>query len=550
MASFSIVKTKFTFWLMPLSIWLHYISYEAVRAVAIAMISSEAAGFHEGSGYRWVVRLNVPVSACLFYSYSFWKRFYGVQRTVRLSNFTICCILVLMGILFVNNEAALAGKFGQAANVLFHIWSQAYCSLHASYEWGFILDHYYYANGRMAPSGKGNDDYEKRNMVVVVGSLCSLASVFGSFILYQIEGQIGALLVMAVVCSLLSWGVSEWAYASLAEREAAREREERRRLAVSEKDSGEETRHLSFVAKNVRLLKECWALLSGHRTVALLLGEALGHQATSAILLHMFHEALRVLLATDDAKAYATGNLFMAVNVVACSLQMVVMPSLLSGDSMPYVLMAVPLVVLGGCLSGTLFTRQGQGQPSLVAALVPFASMKVVEYAVKISANEMVFLSLEPEARYLGKDLVRLFGIKIGKFVSQQVLALAISSYSYDYSAGAGAGAGGGGDNGAPSVSTLASWGSKAALVWFGLMFLLGSHLRVRGRGRRAGSGINSEQAEAEKAPAASATPVTRSRSRSRSRSGSRRMGDMRKRTRSKGKGKGKGKGKEAYKQS
>ena len=77
----------------------------------------------------------------------------------------------------------------------------------------------------------------------------------------------------------------------------------------------------------------------------------------------------------------------------------------------------------------------------------------------------------------------------------------------HSYSAGAGAGTGtgtgaGGGDNGAPSVSTLASWGSKAALVWFGLMFLLGSHLRVRGRGRRAGSGNKREQGEAERTSA------------------------------------------------
>ena len=59
MAKFSFSATRGVFWVMPMSVWLHYISYEAVRAVALAMISSEAAGFHYGSGYRWVVRLNV-----------------------------------------------------------------------------------------------------------------------------------------------------------------------------------------------------------------------------------------------------------------------------------------------------------------------------------------------------------------------------------------------------------------------------------------------------------------------------------------------------------
>jgi hypothetical protein len=205
--------------MMPLSIYLHYISYEAVRSVAMAMISSEAAGFVEGSGFQWVVKLNVPFSALILYSYSFCQRYYGNKWTIRCSNALIIVVMVAMSWLFVYNHQLLATPWGQAANVLFHIYSQTYCSLHASYAWGFVLDNYYYANGRAEPAdaiAMREGDDEKGNMVVIVGSFASLSSVLGSFVLYYLKGSIGVLLLMAIVCSSLSWAQAEVANAIMA----------------------------------------------------------------------------------------------------------------------------------------------------------------------------------------------------------------------------------------------------------------------------------------------------------------------------------------------
>jgi hypothetical protein len=191
-------------------------------------------------------------------------------------------------------------------------------------------------------------------------------------------------------------------------------------MAKLAKDAGD-TANLSVWEKNGNLFRECWALLSSHTTIQLLLLESVMHQATSATCLHMFHESLRVLLHSDGAKAFVTSNFFMTVNIVACTVQMLVMPKLLSGRNMPYVLLFIPAVCAAACLAGTVF---GDHVSPLVASLAPFGALKVVEYAINTSAMQIVYMKIPDTQRYLGKELVRLLGTKLGKFTSQQVCVL------------------------------------------------------------------------------------------------------------------------------
>ena len=58
----------------------------------------------------------------------------------------------------------------------------------------------------------------------------------------------------------------------------------------------------------------------------------------------------------------------------------------------------------------------------LIATMFPLGTLKVFEYAVKTSAIEMIYMPMSHEERYLGRELVRFFGQKVGKWVSQQAL--------------------------------------------------------------------------------------------------------------------------------
>jgi ATP/ADP translocase len=68
---------------------------------------------------------------------------------------------------------------------------------------------------------------------------------------------------------------------------------------------------------------------------------------------------------------------------------------------------------------------------SLVVPVTPLVVLKVFEYAVKTSAIEMIFMPMSNEIRYLGRELVRFFGQKVGKWLSQQALSVTVTFVSF-----------------------------------------------------------------------------------------------------------------------
>jgi hypothetical protein len=85
----------------------------------------------------------------------------------------------------------------------------------------------------------------------------------------------------------------------------------------------------------------------------------------------MFHDGLRLGVPLDSERAVLVGRFFASVNIAACVLQIVIMPSVLSQSTLPQVLSAIPLIVLAIVVCGFVY-------PCLLSVMVAFGALKVL----------------------------------------------------------------------------------------------------------------------------------------------------------------------------
>ena len=63
--------------------------------------------------------------------------------------------------------------------------------------------------------------------------------------------------------------------------------------------------------------------------------------------------------------------------------------------------------------------------PSLLTIMFGFGALKVLEYSIMTSATEMIYMPMNHEQRYLGKELIRFFGHRMGKSAAVMMLSAA-----------------------------------------------------------------------------------------------------------------------------
>ena len=120
----------------------------------------------------------------------------------------------------------------------------------------------------------------------------------------------------------------------------------------------------------------------------------------------------------DSERAVLVGRFFASVNIAACFLQIFVMPHVLCISSLPKVLRSVPLIILGIVIFGYAY-------PSLLTIMFGFGALKVLEYSIMTSATEMIYMPMSGEQRYLGKELIRFFGHRMGRSFAVMILSAA-----------------------------------------------------------------------------------------------------------------------------
>jgi ATP/ADP translocase len=104
-------------------------------------------------------------------------------------------------------------------------------------------------------------------------------------------------------------------------------------------------------------------------------------------------------------------------------LQCFIMPSVLSNKTLPKVLSAIPIIIFTIIIGGYIY-------PSLLTIMLGFGALKVLEYSIMTSATEMIYMPMNHQERYLGKELIRFFGHRMGKSVAVMILSAASAHFN------------------------------------------------------------------------------------------------------------------------
>jgi len=90
-----------------------------------------------------------------------------------------------------------------------------------------------------------------------------------------------------------------------------------------------------------------------------------------------------------------------------------------------------------------------------------FGSLKVLEYSILTSASEMIYMPMGQDVRYLGKELIRFFGHRMGRSVA----SLALSTLTAHFR---------------PITTTQSMWCGSTIVLWLTTMCGLSLHLWTR----------------------------------------------------------------------
>lgn len=109
-----------------------------------------------------------------------------------------------------------------------------------------------------------------------------------------------------------------------------------------------------------------------------------------------------------------------------------------------------------------------QHDPSLWVLAAAFGSAKVMDYSLRGVVNEMVYVPLDFESRFMGKEIIGVFGNRFGK----SGMSLFLSGLTFYY--------GGGG-----TMASLTKISSVASLLWMSFAWRLSDCIPSKEEGQR-----------------------------------------------------------------
>lgn len=186
-----------------------------------------------------------------------------------------------------------------------------------------------------------------------------------------------------------------------------------------QKSSEKKKRKVKLDDKENSLIRKASGLFERVPVLKALFMEILAGQGLATLLNVCFVTKLSESLPDDALRAGWMGKFFASINGIAMCLQFVLIPRI-----MPYLeprtlwrFMPVTMVI---ALSYMCTNKD----PSLYLISGSFMLFKVMEFSFRRMLDEMVYVPLDFESRFLGKEIISVFGYRFGK----SGMSLALSS--------------------------------------------------------------------------------------------------------------------------
>ncbi|KAL3902087.1 MAG: hypothetical protein SGARI_005974 [Bacillariaceae sp.] len=242
-----------------------------------------------------------------------------------------------------------------------------------------------------------------------IAGLTSISSVIGGTAVSRLSAKLNlsGTLACTAVALLFSLVATGSAY-SIAEKNGFSP--ERQQMKKTKRRVKRGKRFGKVVKKDPGLIEKATGLFKRVPVLRALFLEILASQGLATLLNVCFVASVGTTIPNDTERAGWVGNFYALINVFSMLLQFGVLPVLMQFIEPKDLWRVTPLISLGF----TTF-QAFQKNPSLYAISASLLVMKVSEYSARRMLDEMVYVPLDFESRFMGKEIIGVFGYRFGK---------------------------------------------------------------------------------------------------------------------------------------
>jgi len=393
---------------MSLSMALHFFGYEFARSANLSLFTSKTAGFTNPAAFPLAMACVSPFSFVLLMGYGRELSLRGPRVALRNTGLFCAAFLSLTGggasLLDHGGGADASPLFSFALPVLgvltpskmlvwtSFIFQQSYAHLLYTQQWSFI--------GSVLTSGEGAKYFS------AIAGLSSISSTAAGTIVSNIVDKLGlgGLLGIASLSLLLSMLLADLAY-GISENYGFDPAEEMKRKKA-EKDKLNASRG----QEEVGLIRKTRDMFHRVPVLGALFCEVVSFQSLSTVLNVCMVTRLKEAITDDAVRAAWTGKFYANVNFFSGLFQFVLLPIFLKHGNLTWIWRSIPLLPLV-----FTFITSAQASPSLNLLAFSFFAAKVIDYSLRNVLNEMIYVPLDFDSRYLGKEVIGVFGNRFGK---------------------------------------------------------------------------------------------------------------------------------------
>ena len=369
---------------------LHFGGYEFFRNACLALFTSTDYGFQSPAAFPLANGLVSPFSLILLWYYS--QQLFQQGPRAALRRTTILSILVVLASsasLQLCRAAHWPSYVGQAIIGLTFLFQNSYQYLLYTQQWSF-------AGSVLTP------DEGSRWFPALAGFSSVVCSVTSSMVPYILPytGILG-LMALTSVTLLGSCLLGDQAY-SMSQKhgfDPAKQMQEQQRSKGAKSADNKEGR----ISKAISLFRRV-------PTLSVLFLEVISFQSLNTILNVAFVRTLKQQVPEDIARAAYSGRFYGLVNAVSAALQFLVLPLCMKYIEPAWIWRLMPVVPLLFC--GLQVSRPDS---SLLLSAGAVFLCKTLDYSVRSVVYPMVYQPLDFESRFVGKEVIGVFGSRFGK---------------------------------------------------------------------------------------------------------------------------------------
>ncbi|CAB9507975.1 expressed unknown protein [Seminavis robusta] len=421
---------------MAVAMSLHYLGYSLARPITISLFTSETSGYGKfAAAFPFAMAFVSPMSLGLLLGYGKVLDKHG-PRGALIRSTIFCATVVSCSAMAMNLFEAYgtlimkvpAAKF--VSGPLF-VFRESYVQLLTSQYWSFMAS-------ALTPSLSAK-------WFGPIAGLSSITSAVAGFFVSDIIDLIGISysLLGTGVTLLISIFAANMAYAISEEHGFSPVAKKHSRNDKQQKPMGMFETAVKLFARVPVLLK--------------LFIEILASQGLITILNVAFVARLAHSIPADAERAGWVGKFFSTINIISMVLQFGILPPLLTIIEPKIMWRIVPFIAM-------MFTtfQASQPDPTLYVVSTTLLVMKVLEYSARRMLDEMVYVPLDFESRFVGKEVIGVFGYRLGK----SLMSLGLSGITALF-----------GDMGIQEYSIL---GAGINLLWFWASWSLSNEVPTR----------------------------------------------------------------------